>query len=76
MTEPAASRWAVSRRSLLAIAGSGVALVSAALVLRRTEPGAEAARPIDPAVAPVVDHDGWIVTPEDKQALARAADTR
>ena len=76
MTDPAAPRWGVSRRSLLAVAGSGVALVSAALVLRRTEPGAEAARPADPAAAPVVDHDGWIVTLEDKQALVRAAGTR
>jgi hypothetical protein len=76
MTDRAATRRGVSRRSLLAIAGTGVALVSTAVLLRRTEPGAEAARPVDPAAAPVVDHDGWIVTLEDKQALVRSADTR
>ena len=65
-------RWALSRRSLLAIAGSGVALVSAA-VWRRREPGAEAARPVEPPAVPVVDHDGWMVTPEDKQALTKAS---
>lgn len=61
----------LSRRSLLAIAGSGLALVSAAAVWRRREPDAEAARPTAPPPAPVVDYAGWIVTPDEKRDLAQ-----
>jgi hypothetical protein len=68
---PPADRSRLSRRSLLALAGAGVALMSAAAVWRGRQPYAEAARPFDPAAVPVVDHDGWIVTPHDKAALAR-----
>jgi hypothetical protein len=64
----------VSRRSLFALAGSGVAFVSAAVVWRGRERGADAARSAAPPL-PVVDHDGWIVTPEDKQALASRGET-
>jgi hypothetical protein len=75
-SRPDSSRRGLSRRSLIAIAGSGVALVSAAAVWRRREPGAEAGRPVEPPLAPVVDHDGWIVTPEDKRALAQVSHPR
>lgn len=69
------SRPGLSRRALIAIAGSGVALVSAAAVWRRREPDAEDARPVEPPPAPVVDHEGWIVTPADKRALAQRRQT-
>ena len=67
---------ALSRRSLFAIAASGVALVSAAAIWRRREPDAEAARPVEPVPAQVVDHDGWIVTPDEKRALAQRRRSR
>ena len=65
----------LSRRSLFALAGSGAAIVSIAAVWRRRPGGAAAARPVAPPAEPVVDHDGWIVTPEDKQALSRPRET-
>ena len=59
----------VSRRSWFALAGSGVALASLTAIWRRRDAAVEAALPADPQ-ARLVDHDGWIVTPQDRQALA------
>jgi hypothetical protein len=59
----------LSRRSWFVLAGSGTALAALATVWRRRDAAAEAAPPADPQ-ARLVDHDGWIVTPEDRQALA------
>jgi hypothetical protein len=69
------SRARVSRRSLFALAGSGAALLSLFAFWRPRESGVEAAR-AEPAAPPLVDHDGWILTPEDKQALTPARQTR
>jgi hypothetical protein len=68
------NRPSLSRRSLFALAGSGVALVSAAAVWRRAA-DADAGRPLEPPADPVVDHDGWIVTLADKEALAARRQT-
>ena len=69
MTTP--TRSGISRRALFSLVGSGVALASAAVFLRRRTPGAEAA-PRHPGVIPYADHDGWMVTPAEKQRLAAA----
>ena len=61
----------VSRRALLAIAGSGVALLSVASLWRSRSSGAEAAPP--PAQdTPITyaDYQGWMVTPTEKASLA------
>jgi hypothetical protein len=68
-------RPGLSRRALFALAGGGAALVSVLAVWRRREPPAEAGRPAEPAVERLVDYDGWIVTPADKQALSHSRET-
>lgn len=68
MTAPTPS--GISRRALFSLVGSGVALASAAVLLRRRTPGAEAAPPRLHRVIPYADHEGWMVTPAEKQRLA------
>ena len=70
MTTPAPSR--LSRRALISLAGSGVAVAAAAVILRRRAPDAEAAPPRHRGVIPYADHEGWMVTPAEKQRLAAA----
>jgi hypothetical protein len=60
----------LSRRSWFVVAGSGTVLAALTAVWRRRDAAAEAAVAADPP-DPLVDHDGWIVTLEDRQALAR-----
>jgi hypothetical protein len=59
--------YRVSRRSWLALAASGTGLAALAVLWRRRD-AAEASPPADPQ-APFVDHDGWIVTLDDRRAL-------
>jgi hypothetical protein len=61
-----------TRRALLSLLGSGVVVASAALLLRRRSPDAETAHPGSQGVVPYADHDGWMVTPAEKQRLAEA----
>jgi|SoiMethySBSTD1v2_1073268.scaffolds.fasta_scaffold2150941_2 hypothetical protein len=70
MTTPAPSR--LSRRALFSLAGSAVAVASAAVLLRRRAPDAEAATPRHRGVIPYADHEGWMVTPAEKERLAAA----
>ena len=61
----------VSRRALLAIAGSGVALVSMASLWWSRGSGAEAAPPhAQDAPITYADYQGWMVTPTEKASLA------
>jgi hypothetical protein len=63
----------VSRRAIFGIAGTGVALASIATLWRSRGSGAEAAPP-GPQDGPIAyaDHEGWMVTPEEKASLAAA----
>ena len=72
MTEPKLS-GGVSRRAIFGIAGAGVAVASMATLWRSRGSGAEAAPP-SPQDAPIAyaDHEGWMVTPEEKASLAAA----
>jgi hypothetical protein len=70
MTAPTPSK--ISRRALFSLLGSGIAVATAAVLLRRRAPDAEAAPPRHRGVIPYADHDGWMVTPAEKQRLAAA----
>ena len=63
----------LSRRAWLSLLGSGAILASAGLFWRRRTTGAEAAPPRPRGVVPYADHEGWMVTPAEKQRLAAAA---
>lgn len=71
MTTPQAS--GLSRRAWLSLLGSGAILASAGVFWRRRATGAEAAPPRSRGVVPYADHDGWMVTPAEKQRLAATA---
>jgi hypothetical protein len=60
----------LSRRSWFVLAGSGTALAALTALWRRRDAAAEAAVAADP-IDSLVDHDGWIVTLEERQALVR-----
>ena len=71
MTTGSGSR--LTRRALFSVLGSGVAVVTGAVLWRRRAPDAEAAPPRARTVVPYADHDGWMVTPAEKQRLTAAA---
>lgn len=70
MTTPTPS--GISRRALFSLFGSGVAVASAVVLWRRRTPDAGAEPPRHPGVIPYADHQGWMVTPAEKQRLAAA----
>lgn len=70
MTTPARTSTGLSRRALFGIGGSTLLLATAAAALRRRLSRAEASGPAR-ADAPIAyaDHEGWMVTVAEKQAL-------
>ena len=73
MTAPAPR---LSRRALFGLGGAALAVASAATAWRLRFSSAEAAPPPrTDAPIPYADHDGWMVSIAEKQALqTRAAD--
>jgi hypothetical protein len=69
---PSTPSAGVSRRALFTLAGSGIALASVAAVWRSRSSGAEAAPAPDDAPITYADYNGWMVTPDEKAALAAA----
>ena len=72
MREPKPS-GGLSRRAIFGVAGAGVVLASMATLWRSRGAWAEAAPP-NRQDAPIAyaDHEGWMVTPEEKASLAAA----
>jgi len=63
----------LSRRAWLGVAGGALlAAGSAAVVWKSSGPGAARHPTASGAPAPYVDHEGWMLTPADKQRLAQA----
>ncbi len=63
----------LSRRAWLGVAGGALlAAGSAAVVWKSSGPGAARHSAATGAPAPYVDHEGWMLTPADKQRLAQA----
>lgn len=64
----------LSRRAWLAVAGGTLLAAGAAAVVWRTGlPGVTPGAVVAGAPAGYVDHEGWMLTPADKQALAQAS---
>lgn len=70
-TDAATTRMTMTRRTFLTIAAGGVVATSALLTFRGSVPWSAASGPRMPAEAccGYVDHDGWMLTAADKQAL-------
>jgi len=64
----------LSRRALFGLGGAALAVASAATAWRLRSSSAEAATPArSDAPIPYADHDGWMVSIAEKQALRAAA---
>ena len=63
----------LSRRAWFAVAGGALLAAGSAAVVWKTErPGAARRPAAADATAAYVDHEGWILTPADKQRLAQS----
>ena len=63
----------VSRRGWLVVAAGALAAGAAGVLLRFGERGAATSSPAPGAPAGYVDHEGWMLTPADKQRLAKTS---
>ena len=63
----------ISRRGWLVVAAGTMAAGAAAVLWRFGERGAPSSSPASGAPAGYVDHEGWMLTPADKQRLAKTS---